>query len=136
MSVTGLPSVEDGVSEVEGNSEMVSEAKAVENVSVLVSSSVVEGKSVGKLSVLVGSSVVEVKTVSNVSVLIGTSVEEGKIVGNVSVLIESDGTISMLEDGMIGLTSVEEAGIGETNEEPDADDGSDQVKVPLVDVAG
>lgn len=102
LSVMGLPSVEDGVSEVEGNS--VREVVSVGNSSVLVGSSVVDGRSVG-------------------SVLVGTLV--GKIVGNVSVLIESDGTISLVEEGMTGLTSVEEAG-----------DGTGQVKVPLVDVAG
>lgn len=98
LLVMGLPSVEDGVSEVKGRS-------------------VREVVPVGTSSVLVASSVVEGETVSNVSVLVGTSV--GTIVGNVSVLI------SLVEEGITGLTSVDEVG-----------DGAGQVKVPLVDTAG
>lgn len=101
LSVMGLPSVEDGVSEVDGRS--VREVVSVGTSSVLVVTSVVDGKTVGISSVLVGSAVVDGKTVGsvligssvvevevevvlNVSVLVGTSV--GTIVGNVSVLIE------------------------------------------------
>lgn len=80
------------------------------------------------------------------SMLDGYSVlEAGKIVGKVSVAIgRSEEDRPRLEEGMTGLTSVDEGMIGltsvedgcESNEVLGASNGKDQVKFPMVNVAG